>query len=107
MVFPRVNLHHINSLNLYDGLDIIVDLKLLDPEKEKEIKQSDVVCIIPSCFTINMNEKHILIKGYKLSDSTFLVNNNGDIKNLKYTCSNEVIKMGVEYLYQIKKNTIS
>ena len=27
MVFPRLNLYTINSLNLYDGLDIIVDLK--------------------------------------------------------------------------------
>ena len=107
MVFPRVNLHTINSLNLYDGLDIIVDLKLLDPEKENEIKQSNVVCMIPNCFTINMNEKCIVIRGYKLSDSTFLVNNNGSIKNLRYTCCNEVIKMGVEYLYQIRKNTIS
>jgi len=105
MVFPRVNLHTINSLNLYDGLEIIVDLKLLDPEKE--IKQCDVICIIPSCFTINMNEKRILIKGYKLSDSTFIVNNNGSIKNLRYTCSNEVIKTGVEYLYQIRKNSIN
>ena len=107
MVFPRVNLHTINSLNLYDGLDIIVDLKLLDPEKENEIKQQDVVCMIQNCFTINMVEKRIIIKGYKLSDSSFLINNNGGIKNLRYTCSNEVIKTGVEYLYQIRKNTIS
>jgi hypothetical protein len=108
MVFPRVNLHTINSLNLYDGLEIIVDLKLLDPEKENEIKQSNIVCMIPDCFTINMNEKRILIQGYKLNDSTFLVNNNGGgIINLRYTCSNEVVKMGVEYLYQIRKNTLS
>ena len=54
-----------------------------------------------------MVEKRIIIKGYKLSDSSFLINNNGGIKNLRYTCSNEVIKTGVEYLYQIRKNTIS
>ena len=54
-----------------------------------------------------MNEKRILIRGYKLSDSTFLINNNGSIKNLRYMCCNEVIKMGVEYLYQIRKNTIN
>jgi hypothetical protein len=107
MVFPRVNLHDINSLNLYDGLDIIVDLKLLDPGKENEIKKFNVVCMIPDCFTINMNEKCILIRGYKLSEFTFLVNNNGSIINLIYTCSNEVIKIGVEYLYQIRKNTIN
>ena len=105
--YTRVNLYTINSLNLYDGLDIFVDLKLLDPEKENEIKQQDIVCMIQNCFTINMIEKRIIIKGYKLSDSSFLINNNGGIKNIRYTCSNEVIKTGVEYLYTIRKNTIS
>lgn len=103
MVFPAVNLHTFHSLNLYDGLDIIFDLKLLDYDTLQK-KDVCVIHLIPDIFTIHTNEKLITIKGYILNDSTFMVNNNGDIINIPYSCSNDTIKTGIEYVYQMFKN---
>ena len=102
MVFPAVNLHTFHSLNFYDGLDIIFDLKLLVDTLQK--KDVCVIHLIPDIFTIDTNDKLITIKGYRLNDSTIMVNNNGDIINIPYSCSNDTIYTGIEYVYQMYKN---
>lgn len=102
MVFPAVNLHTFHSLNLYDGLDIIFDITLLDVDTLKWTQDFCVIIIIPNMFTINAS--CISIKGYKLSDSTFMVNSNGDVITIPYSCSTNTIKTGIEYLQQMYKN---
>ena len=102
MVFPAVNLHTFHSLNFYDGLDIIFDLKLLVDTLQK--KDVCAIHLIPDIFTIHTNDKLITIKGYRLNDSTIMVNNNGDIINIPYSCSNDTIHTGIEYVYQMYKN---
>jgi hypothetical protein len=102
MVFPAVNLHTFHSLNLYDGLDIIFDLTLLDVDTLKWTEDFCVITLIPNMFTINAS--CISIQGYKLSDSTFMVNSNGDLITIPYSCSTNTIKTGIEYLQQMYKN---
>lgn len=97
MGFPEVKLHRLHSLHLYDGLYIIFDLKLLDVNKNE---------CISNMFRIDTIEKSISICGYKLSDSTFIINSNGNIINIPYTCSNDDITTGIEYLHQIYKNIV-
>ena len=85
-MYPAVKPCNLYSLHLYDGLDIIFDLQL------------------HNIFTID--EKYIKIVGYKLSGSTYIVNENGYNINIEYTCLKEVITTGMEYLQQIYKNTL-
>ena len=104
MVFPAVKLHQFHSLQLYDGLDIMFDLKIVDNNALKSVfeKKLDIIHLIPDMFIINTIEKCITIRGYKISDSTFIVNSNGTNININYMCCDVIT--GIEYLYQICKN---
>jgi len=55
-----------------------------------------------------MNKKIITIFGYKINDSTYIVNcdGRGDIFTLVYQCCNEDIITGIGYLYQIYNNFV-
>jgi len=101
MSFPAVNSHTYHSLNLYDGLEIVFDLHSIVIGKLDKI-----INLIPNMLIINTIEKYITMTGYKINDSTFMVNKNGDTINVSYMCSNDDIMKGVEYLYQIYKNII-
>jgi len=85
-MYPAVKPCNLYSLQFYDGLDIILDLQF------------------NNSFTID--EKYIKMIGYKLSDSTYIVNENGYNITIEYTCPKEVINTGIEYLQQIYKNTL-
>lgn len=92
-MYPAVKPCSLYSLHLYHELDILLDLKILNIENDT---------VIPELFTLD--EKYIKMVGYKLSDSTYIVNENGYNITIEYTCSKEVIKTGMEYLQQIYKN---
>lgn len=102
-MYPSINVHMFHSLNLHE-LDIMFDITLLDLNKLNWVRELCNIHIIPNIFSIDTNEKCIQIVGYKLSDTTYMVNSNGSIINIPYTCSNKDIKTGIEYLMQICKN---
>ena len=108
-MYPAVKLNQLYSLNLYDGLNIIFEnLKMLDFKVLKDIKEKkklDIIEIVPTV-VINMKKQHITIFGYKINNSTYIVNcdGRGDIFTLRYQCSNEDIITAIEYLYQMYKN---
>lgn len=107
-MYPAIKLNQLYSLHLYDGLDIIFeDLKMLDSNVLKEVNNLDIIQIVPNII-INMNKKLITIIGYKINDSTYMVNRDGrgDVVTFVYQCSNEDILTGIGYLYQIYKNLL-
>ena len=85
-MYPAVKPCNLYSLHLYHELDILFDIQF------------------QNIFTFD--EKYIRMVGYKLSDSTYIVNENGYNITIEYTCPKEVINTGMEYLQQIYKNTI-
>jgi hypothetical protein len=105
MVFPAVHLHHFHSLNLYDGLDIIFeDLNILDFEVLKRRTIADNIDLVPNILRINTVEKSIFIVGYKINATTYMVNQGGTSVTIPYSCSNDNIIVGIEYLYHMYKN---
>lgn len=107
-MYPAVNLNQLYSLHLYDGLEIIFeDLNMLDSNVLKEVNNLDIIQIVPNII-INMNKKLITIIGYKINDSTYMVNRDGrgDVVTFVYQCSNEDIITGIGYLYQMYKNLV-
>lgn len=103
MVLPSVTLYELYSLQLYETLNIVFDLTVLDIEQINET----IIDMIPTIFSINTIEKKITIKGYPLNDSTFIVNSYGNTIYIPYTCSNEDIITGIQYVYQIYKNKVT
>ena len=109
MVYPAVKLNQFYSLNLYDGLDIIFeDLDMIDLDVIKEAvknKYSGNIVLVNNVLSINTKEKSITIIGYKINNSTYIVNNkgSGDITLIKYKCNDDVIFTGLEYLYHMCK----
>lgn len=99
-MYPYIKIHNLYSLHLYDGLEIILDVNMLD-YKALENKDCFPIHLIPDLLII---KEHISIIGYKLNESTYIVNSNGSLVNISYTCSNNDIVKGVGYLYDIYKN---
>ena len=83
-MYPAVKPCNLYSLHLYHELDILFDIQF------------------QNIFTFD--EKYIRMVGYKLSDSTYIVNENGYNITIEYTCPKEVINTGMEYVQQIYKN---
>ncbi len=109
-VYPRVNLHQLYSLNIYDGLDIIFEdlnmINLADLGTIVHTRAYDSIDIIPKVLSINTVEKTIRIIGNKINESTFIVNKKGqgDIFILSYTCAKETVITAIDYLYHIYKS---
>jgi hypothetical protein len=107
MIFPAVRLHHLYSLHLYDGLDIIFeDLSMIDINVlETTIKERNVnrIEIVPHTLSIDIKEKAIIIHGNRVNSKTYMINKDriGDIYMISYDCSNSCIYTGLEYLYHM------
>ena len=109
-VYPRINLHQLYSLNIYDGLDVIFEnldmINLTDLGNIVHTCAYDYIEIIPKMLSINTVLKTIVIVGHKINDSTFIVNKkgHGDMHILDYNCPKETVITAVEYLYHIYKS---
>ncbi len=112
MVFPAVKLHQLYSLNLYDGLDVILeDLSMLDIEALEGVmktKQVGNINIVDRILSINTTTKTIQIVGNKINESTYIINRQGrgDIILLAYKCSDETILTAIEYMYHMYKTLV-
>jgi hypothetical protein len=105
MSYPAVKLHHLYSLNLYEGLDIIFeDLEMLDYnvlKKTVETKLLGDIHLIPNILIIN--EESISFVGHKINDSTYFVSHTGgDVRTFSYTGKD--ILTAIQYLYQMYNN---
>jgi hypothetical protein len=111
MYYPKINLHQLYSLNVCNDIDIIFESleMLVSLEELIKTKKFDNIVIVPNILTINTTDCVITLIGYKINDTTYIVNKegNGDTIKIKYTCSKENIITGIEYLYHIHKNLIS
>ena len=109
-VFPRINLHQLYSLNIYDGLDVIFEnldmIHLADLGKIVQTCAYDYIVVIPNVLSINTVLKTIVIVGNKVNDSTYIVNKkgSGDMHIIDYNCPKEKVITAIEYLYHIYKN---
>ena len=116
MTFPAVKLHHLYSLDFYQNMRILFeDLKIIDiislenVIKEKTSGTSTPIGVtVSDNFIIDLNNKMIIIKGYKINDTTYMINRkgNGDTMLLRYTCSDKIIWQGIEYLYHMYQNLV-
>jgi hypothetical protein len=109
MVWPAIKLHQLYSLNIADGLDIILeDLDTIDFTVLKNIvstKELGKISLGPHLY-IDTYSKSISIVGNKINNSTYIINRGGDIIILTYNFSNQNILTMIEYLYHIKNNII-
>lgn len=109
-MYPFIKVHNLHSLNLYEGLDIIFeDITMLDFKVLKEVTETNKLVdihLVPGILIINTIEEYISIVGYKLNESTYIVNCNGkgSLINISYKCSEKDIIKGIGYLYEIYKN---
>jgi hypothetical protein len=105
MVFPNVKLHHLYSLNLYEGLDIIFeDLNMINmPNLKEAFKKSGIIHVVDKQLTIDTVNCVITLNGYKINKNTYIINKDGsgDVMFIKYKCSNDDIVTGIEYLYHM------
>lgn len=112
MVWPAIKLHQLYSLNLYDGLDIILeDLDMLNIDLLKKIvitKELGYIEIIKNLLIIDTEDKTVKVIGNKVNKFTYLVNRegNGDVNIINYECSNSDILTAVEYLYHMYNNLV-
>lgn len=112
MAFPAVKVHHLYSLNLYDGMDIIFEnLGMVDMNNlEEAIKTEnyDMIKVVNRIFTINTSDKSITIYGHKINSKTYIINmaGKGDLMLLHYSCKNEDIITGIKHLYYICKSGV-
>jgi hypothetical protein len=110
---PRINLHQLHSLYLYEKLDIIFEsLDMINIDDIRNIKDIiknnnlDNLIVVKDIFKINFKDRHILLIGNKINSNQYIINKDGrgDIFSIKYTCSDDIILKGIEYLYNIYKN---
>jgi hypothetical protein len=112
MVWPSVRLHQLYSVNFYNDLDIMFeDLRLLDIDVLRSVattKQMGHIQLVDKWLSVNTVDKTISIQGCKLNDSVYLINKegNGVAVTVAYTCSNDDILTGIEYLYHMYKNLV-
>lgn len=110
MAFPAVRLHHLYSINFYDGLDIMFEnLSMIDMvalEAAIKSRNFEKVDIVPNTVSIDTKEKSIIVHGNRVNSKTYMVNKSrlGDIYMISYSCSNSCIRTGLEYLYHIVNN---
>ena len=110
MAFPAVRLHHLYSINFYDGLDIIFEnLSMIDMVALGAAIKSrnfDRVDIVPHTLSIDTKDKTIIVHGNRVNSKTYMVNKSrlGDIHMISYDCSNNCIHTGLEYLYHMVNN---
>ena len=105
MSYPAVKLHHLYSLNLYEGLDIIFeDLEMLDYNVLKKTVETKIlgdIHLIPNILIIN--EQNITVVGHKINDSTYVVSHTGgDVRTFSYTGKDMLT--AIQYLYQMYNN---
>jgi hypothetical protein len=109
-VFPRINLHQLYSLNIYDGLDILFEnldmINLDELEKIIHTQSYDYIEIIPNVLSINTVLKTITLVGNKVNDTLYILSKKGegDIYKIEYNYPKEMIITAVDYLYHIYKN---
>jgi len=117
MTFPAIKLHHLYSLDFYQNMRILFeDLKMIDvAHLEGAIKSKAAgtsipagIVIVPGILQIDMDIKMIILTAHKINDSTYMVNSvgHGDTIFLNYTCSDEIIWQGIEYLYHMYQNLV-
>jgi hypothetical protein len=110
---PRINLKQFYSLYLYEKLDIIFEsLDMINIDNIRNIKDViktnnlDKLIVVKDIFKINFGDKQIILIGNKINSNQYIINKDGrgDIFSIKYTCSDDIILKGIEYLYNIYKN---
>lgn len=112
MVYPSIKLHQLYSLNIIDGLDIILeDLDIIDFTVLKNIISTRKLGKIPLCgnlLYIDTDSKCITIVGNKINNSTYIINceGKGDLTILTYNVPDKNILILIEYLYHMINNTI-
>lgn len=105
MSYPAVKLHHLYSLNLYEGLDIIFeDLEMLDYNVLKKTVETKIlgdIHLVPN--TLIINEQNITVVGHKINDSTYFISHTGgDVRTFSYTGKDMLT--AIQYLYQMYNN---
>jgi hypothetical protein len=110
MAFPAIKLHHLYSVDFYPQMSILFEnLDMIDiPSVTNAIKTKSGIIIVPGIFQIDLDIKRIILTGYNINDTTYMVNRagKGDTIFLSYTCSDEIIWQGVEYLYHMYQNLV-
>lgn len=119
MAFPAIKLHHLYSVDFYPQLSILFEnLDMIDiPSVKNAIKTKSFpseagkltgITIVPGILQIDLDIKMIILTGYNINDTTYMVNRagKGDTIFLSYTCSDEIIWQGVEYLYHMYQNLV-
>ncbi len=112
MYYPAINLHHLYSLNVCEGIDVIFEsLEMVNMNNLAEAIKSnnfDNVVVVPKILSINTKERTMTIMGHKINDKTYIINKagNGDIYFLNYNCEKQIVVTGIEYLYHMHKNLV-
>ncbi len=112
MVFPAIKLHHLYSINIYEGLDIILeDLNMLDVNALKSFiytKNYKEIDMIANNLFISIENKTINFTGYKINDTTYMITRDkgGMETSISYECPDKNIITTAEYLYHMYHNLV-
>lgn len=113
MYYPAIKLHQLYSLNVCEEIDVIFEsldmVNMNNLDKAIKTKDYDIINVVsPMRLSINTINKTITIVGHKINDRTYIINKNGegDIVVIKYSCDNQNIITGIEYLYHMYKNLV-
>jgi len=111
MAFPAIRLHQLYSIDFYEQIRILFEnLKMVNATAlEKIIKEKpNNIVVVPNLFQIDLMHNVIILVGHKINDTTYMINHagGGDTIRISYTCSNETIWKGIEYLYHMHTNLV-
>jgi hypothetical protein len=110
--FPAIKLNQLYSIQFYEALNIIFEtLDMVDMDSlETAIKERpSTIVIVPYQFQIDLSLQQLVLCGHKLNETTYMCTNASGEKYtnmlfIPYTCSNNVIWQGIEYLYHLIKS---
>ncbi len=110
MVFPRIQQQRFYSFSPDEHLTIIFEnLAMISLEKLGNLVQTksyENFTLIPELLSIDTVHKRFYVRGSKINDTTYVLqqNGSGDFFTIPYTCSDEDVITGIEYLYHMYKS---
>ena len=110
MVYPRIHCQQFYSFSPDEHLTIMFeDLDMISLEHLATIVRTKSYAnftLIPELLTFDTINKTINLRGNRINNTTYIVQRNGggDLFTISYTCSNEDIITGIEYLYHMYKS---
>ncbi len=110
MVFPKIQYQRFYSFSPDEHLTIMFeDLAMISLKRlEKIVKAKSYKCtiLIPDLLSIDTVNKLFYVHGSRINDTTYIVqqNSGGQSFTIPYTCSNEDVITGIEYLYHMYKS---